>query len=55
MRISNYLLWQLAYTELYFDDCLWPNFGPESMQKALMWYAGRERRYGRISEQIKHA
>jgi len=55
MRISNYLLWQLAYTELYFDDCLWPNFGPKNMQKALMWYAGRERRFGRISEQIEHA
>jgi len=55
MRISNYLLWQLAYTELYFDDCLWPNFGPKNMQKALKWYAGRERRFGRISEQIENA
>jgi len=54
-RISNYLLWQLAYTELYFDDCLWPDFGTESMQKALEWYAGRERRFGRTSEQIEHA
>ncbi len=54
-RISNYLLWQLAYTELYFDDCLWPNFGTESMLKALEWYAGRERRFGRTSEQIEHA
>jgi len=54
-RISNYLLWQLAYTELYFDDCLWPDFGTESMQKALKWYAGRERRFGRTSEQIEHA
>lgn len=55
MRISNYLLWQLAYTELYFDDCLWPDFDTASLGKALQWYAGRERRFGRISEQIEHA
>jgi len=55
MRISNFLLWQLAYTELYFDDCLWPDFDKVSLAKALQWYAGRERRYGRTSEQIKHA
>ena len=55
MRISNYFLWQLAYTELYFNDCLWPDFGTESIQTALKWYAGRERRFGRTSEQIKHA
>jgi len=54
-RISNYLLWQLAYTELYFDDCLWPNFDTVSLEKALTWYAGRERRFGRTSEQIEHA
>jgi undecaprenyl diphosphate synthase len=54
-RISNYLLWQLAYTELYFDDCLWPDFGTDKMQEALGWYAGRERRFGRTSEQIEHA
>jgi undecaprenyl diphosphate synthase len=55
MRISNFLLWQLAYTELYFDDCLWPDFDTERLGKALQWYAGRERRYGRTSEQIDHA
>ncbi len=55
MRISNYLLWQLAYTELYFDDCLWPEFGTERFKKALDWYAGRERRFGLTSEQIEHA
>jgi len=55
MRISNYLLWQLAYTELYFDDCLWPDFGAASIKKAVEWYAGRERRFGRTSEQIYHA
>ncbi len=55
MRISNFLLWQLAYTELYFDDCLWPDFDIVSLQKALQWYAGRERRFGRTSEQIENA
>jgi undecaprenyl diphosphate synthase len=55
MRISNYLLWQLAYTELYFDDCLWPDFGTERLKKVLEWYAGRERRFGLTSEQIEHA
>lgn len=52
-RVSNYLLWQLAYTELYFTTCLWPDFGPEQLQAALSWYAGRERRFGRTSEQLK--
>jgi undecaprenyl diphosphate synthase len=55
MRISNFLLWQLAYTELYFNDCLWPDFDTVSLEKALQWYAGRERRFGRTSEQIEHA
>lgn len=52
-RISNYLLWQLAYTELYFTDCLWPDFNPEEFEKALAWYASRERRFGCTSEQVK--
>lgn len=52
-RISNYLLWQLAYTELYFTDCLWPDFNPQEFEKALSWYAGRERRFGCTSEQLK--
>jgi len=55
MRISNFMLWQLAYTELYFDDCLWPDFDIARLGKALQWYAGRERRFGRTSEQITHA
>lgn len=55
IRISNYLLWQLAYTELYFDDCLWPDFDTGRLKKALEWYAGRERRYGCTSEQVEHA
>ncbi len=53
-RISNYLLWQLAYTELYFTDCLWPDFDSTEFEKALDWFAGRERRFGRISEQVQN-
>lgn len=53
MRISNYLLWQVAYTELYFTGCLWPDFDTEEFVSALTWYAGRERRFGCTSEQIK--
>lgn len=52
-RISNYLLWQLAYTELYFTDCLWPDFDSENFQQALQWFASRERRFGKISEQVQ--
>lgn len=51
-RISNYLLWQLAYTELYFTDCLWPDFDEQQLQLALDWYRSRERRFGKISEQL---
>ncbi len=52
-RISNFLLWQLAYTELYFTDALWPDFGAEQLDEATRWYAGRERRFGRTSEQVE--
>ena len=52
-RISNFLLWQLAYTELYFTDALWPDFGPELLDLAIAWYGGRERRFGRTSEQVE--
>jgi len=45
-RISNYMLWQLAYTELYFSNALWPDFSVKELKKALEWYEGRERRYG---------
>jgi len=45
-RISNFLLWQLAYTELYFTDVLWPDFGPDDLRKAVVEYQKRERRYG---------
>ncbi|WP_259054064.1 polyprenyl diphosphate synthase [Methylohalomonas lacus] len=51
-RISNFLLWQLAYTELYFTDCLWPDFDASAFDAALDWYAGRERRFGGIDEQL---
>ena len=51
-RISNFLLWQLAYTELYFTDVLWPDFDAAELDTALRWYAGRQRRFGMTSEQI---
>lgn len=52
-RISNFLLWQLAYTELYFTDQLWPDFDAAALQVAISSYQQRERRFGRTSEQIK--
>lgn len=52
-RISNFLLWQLAYAELYFSEVLWPDFSKEDLYKALFDFQGRERRFGMISEQIK--
>ncbi len=52
-RVSNFLLWQLAYTELYFTDALWPDFGAESLEAAFASYRLRERRFGRTSEQLK--
>lgn len=51
-RISNFLLWQLAYTELYFTDTLWPDFGESEFAEALEWFAARERRFGKTSEQV---
>ncbi|MEN9450811.1 MAG: ditrans polycis-undecaprenyl-diphosphate synthase [Pseudomonadota bacterium] len=51
-RISNFLLWQLAYTELYFTDTLWPDFDEQELKKALHFYAQRERRFGCTSEQL---
>jgi undecaprenyl diphosphate synthase len=51
-RISNFLLWQLAYTELYFCDTLWPDFGDADFATALAWYATRERRFGRVPEGV---
>jgi undecaprenyl diphosphate synthase len=54
-RISNYLLWQLAYTELYFTDCLWPDFDIPEFTRALESYAGRQRRFGMTGEQVECA
>ena len=53
LRISNFLLWQLAYSELYFTECLWPDFTPEELYKAILDYQNRERRFGKTSEQIE--
>ena len=53
-RISNFLLWQLAYSELYFSDCLWPEFTEEELYKAIVDYQKRERRFGKTSEQVKN-
>ena len=51
-RISNFLLWQLAYTELYFTDTLWPDFDAAALDRAIISYQQRERRFGRTSEQL---
>ncbi|WP_022941205.1 polyprenyl diphosphate synthase [Psychromonas hadalis] len=51
-RISNFLLWQLAYAELYFTDILWPDFDAEAFQDALDVFSGKERRFGQTSEQV---
>ncbi|WP_246205953.1 isoprenyl transferase [Fulvivirga aurantia] len=53
MRISNFLLWQIAYTEIYITDKLWPDFRKEDLYEAILAYQNRERRFGRISEQVK--
>ena len=52
-RISNFLLWQIAYTEIYFSKVFWPDFGIEELSKALFDYDSRERRYGKTSEQLR--
>jgi undecaprenyl diphosphate synthase len=54
-RISNFLLWQLAYTELYFVERLWPDFDADALDAALEWYQSRERRFGRTSAQVTAA
>lgn len=53
MRISNFLLWQSAYTEFHFTPTLWPDFGPEALDAALRDYQGRERRFGRTGKQVR--
>ncbi len=52
-RVSNFLLWQMAYTEFYFTDTLWPNFNDAELDKAIASFCQRERRFGRTSEQIQ--
>lgn len=47
-RLSNFLLWELAYTELYFSEQFWPDFSPRDLDDAIAWYQGRERRFGRV-------
>ena len=54
-RISNFLIWQLAYTELFFTDALWPDFNKEEFEIALEWYAGRQRRFGKTGDQVEQS
>jgi undecaprenyl diphosphate synthase len=54
-RVSNFLLWQLAYTELYFTDTLWPDFDAAEFDRALASYASRQRRFGRTGDQVLDA
>jgi undecaprenyl diphosphate synthase len=53
-RISNFMLWQIAYSELYFTDTLWPDFKRENLFEAVIDYQNRERRFGQVSEQLKN-
>jgi undecaprenyl diphosphate synthase len=54
-RISNFLLWQLAYTELYFTEAFWPDFGAAELDRAFASFRARERRFGRTSAQVVDA
>ena len=54
-RISNFLLWQLAYTELYFTDRLWPEFDAAALDEALLSFAGRQRRFGQTGDQVEQS
>lgn len=53
LRISNYLLWQCAYSELYFCDTYWPDFDEEALHKAFIDYQGRQRRFGKTEAQVE--
>jgi undecaprenyl diphosphate synthase len=53
-RLSNFLMWNLAYSELYFCDVLWPDFDRQELQNALDWYATRQRRFGKTGEQLQN-
>lgn len=52
-RISNFLLWQLAYSELFFTDVLWPDFNEAELERAIAWFASRQRRFGRTGDQVE--
>lgn len=51
-RVSNFLIWQTAYSEFYFTDCLWPAFDSKELDKAVQWFNSRQRRFGRTPEQV---
>jgi undecaprenyl diphosphate synthase len=53
-RISNFLLWQIAYSELYFTDTMWPDFTKEDLEKAILDYQNRDRRFGKTNEQLQN-
>lgn len=53
IRLSNYLLWQIAYAELYFTETFFPDFSPAELDQAIAWFSSQERRFGKISEQLK--
>ena len=54
VRISNYLLWQIAYSELYFCNTYWPDFNEEELHKAIAYYQGRQRRFGKTEQQVEN-
>ena len=54
MRLSNFLLWELAYTEFYISECFWPEFRKDELYEAIRTFQQRERRFGQVSEQLKH-
>jgi undecaprenyl diphosphate synthase len=51
-RVSNFLLWQMAYTEMYFTDVLWPDFAPDEFDRALAWFVETDRRFGGVSQKV---
>ncbi len=53
-RISNFILWQAAYAELWFTEVLWPDFAAKDLEEAMAWFAGRERRFGKTGDQVKN-
>ena len=53
LRVSNYLLWQIAYSELYFTDRYWPDFSEEDLREAILNYQSRQRRFGKTEDQVE--